>query len=144
MDTFQTPPAQTADPFGRMAPDDGTQERFRAMADVTILEAPVGPTDDNRPDDIAKTEIMLDRIGLLDLRETDGPTGYYGERLRQAIIALQRQLGQTGTGRIVPNDPTHVALQRAATGSPQKNPQQAPQTPMDAGSLQRPVTVGQP
>lgn len=103
----------TTDPFGRMIPGDGSQDRFRDMNNVATLEAAVGPTDDNRPDDVAKTEILLDQIGFLDLRETEGPTGFYGERLRAAIIALQRQLGLTENGRIVPGDPTHMALQRS-------------------------------
>ncbi|NQV45765.1 MAG: peptidoglycan-binding protein [Rhodospirillales bacterium] len=134
MDNAQTPTNKALDPFGRMIPDDGSQTRFRDMANTTMLEAAVGPTDDNRPDDIAKTEVMLNRIGLLDLRETEGPTGYYGERLRQAITALQRQSGLTETGRIVPNDPTHMALQKTAAGSDQKAADvNQPHIPVDMG-----------
>ncbi len=115
-------PTPTTDPFGRMIPDDGSQDRFRQMSDVTMLEASVGPTDDNRPDDVAKTEIMLDQAGFLDLRETEGPTGFYGERLRQAIIALQRQMGLTENGRIEPGGPTHNALQRSVKDAGQNKP----------------------
>lgn len=120
MDNAQAPTNKIADPFGRMLPDDGSQTRFHDMANTTMLEAAVGPTDDNHPDDVAKTEIMLNRAGLLDLRETEGPTGFYGERLRQAITALQRQSGLAETGRIVPNDPTHMALQKNTAGIEQK------------------------
>lgn len=114
MEHVQNPAQASTDPFGRMTPDDGSQDRFRNMSDVVKLEAAVGPTDENRPDDVAKAEIMLDHMGFLDLRETEGPTGFYGERLRQAITALQRQIGQMEDGRMEPGDPTHIALQQGA------------------------------
>ena len=113
MEHFPNPEQASTDPFGRMIPDDGIQDRFRDMSDVITLEAAVGPTDENRPDDVAKVEIMLDQMGFLDLRETEGPTGFYGERMRQAIITLQRQLGLMENGRIEPGDPAHMALQRS-------------------------------
>jgi len=105
------------DPFGRIAPSDGSQERLSNLGDVNVLEAPVGPTDENRPDDVARVEFLLDQAGLLNLKETEGVTGFYGERLRQAINALQRQSGLAQNGRIVPDDPTHAALRNHPTNT---------------------------
>lgn len=132
MEHPNTPENAPKDPFGRMTPDDGSQDRFRDMPDITLLESAVGPSDDNRPDDVAKVEIMLDQSGLLNLRETDGPTGFYGERLRQAISALQRKLGLTENGRIAPGDPAHMALQKNVEKTRQKTPDgdQTPPSPM--------------
>lgn len=113
MQNTSNDPNTERDPFGRIVSDDGSQDRFRSMSDISSLEAPVGPTDENRPDDVAKAEIMLDHVDLLDLRETEGPTGYFGERLRQAILAFQKHIGQPQTGRILPYDATHTLLRNS-------------------------------
>lgn len=125
MEHSQSAQDKAKDPFGRMIPDDGSQDRFRDMPDITILEAAIGPKNDNRPEDVAKIEIMLDQVGLLDLQETDGPTGFYGERLRQAINILQRQSRLKETGKVAPGDRTHVALQQRIGNTPRPDPLEA-------------------
>ncbi len=104
------------DPFGRMLPDDGSQSRFRDMNDALKLEAPIGPNGKNSPDDVARIEIVMDQLGELDLAATDGPTGFYGERLRQAIIAVQQRYNLPETGRVAPNDATMAAIRRTLNG----------------------------
>ena len=101
------------DPFGRLMSDDGSQDKFRGMSDVFKITSPVGPTDENTPDDVARVEILMDHVGELDLKQTEGPTGFYGERLRQAIMAFQKRAGLPTTGRITPSGTTMVAVKRA-------------------------------
>ncbi len=54
------------------------------------IKGPVGPFGPNRRADVGKVETFLSRTGNHDLDPTDGPTGYYGSRLEDAINAFQR------------------------------------------------------
>ncbi len=101
------------DPFGRLMENDASQDRFRNMDNLTALSAAIGPSADNQPDDVARIETLMDMLGELNLQETDGPTGYYGERLRQAIVAYQRKNQIPQTGVIAPNDATMQAISNA-------------------------------
>jgi peptidoglycan hydrolase-like protein with peptidoglycan-binding domain len=101
------------DPFGRLMEDDGSQNKFKNMENLTSLDGAIGPTAENDPDDVAKVELLMSKLGELNLQDTDGPTGYYGERLRQAIVSYQRKNQIPQSGAIVPNDPTMVAISNA-------------------------------
>ena len=112
------------DPFGRLATDDGSQDRFKNLSDIFNISSAVGPSDANDPDDVARVEILMDHLGELNLGLTDGPTGYYGERLKQAISAFQTKSGLPATGRIAVSDSTMAAVQRTmASEQPSQNQQ---------------------
>ncbi len=104
---------QRPDPFGRLMSDDGSQSRFQNLTDIYALQGTVGPDGENQADDIAKVEILMDQLGEIDLSQTDGPTGYYGERLKQAVQRFQKKSGLAESGRVAPADPTIRAIRRA-------------------------------
>ena len=114
-----------ADPFGRLMENDDSQDRYKALENITTLSAAVGPTAENKPEDVAKAEIMLDMLGELNLAETEGPTGYYGERLRQAIAAYQGKNNLPQTGVISPNDSTLSAIVKALPRIPEPENRQS-------------------
>ena len=49
------------------------------------LKHSVGRTGRNHKDDVCKIESLLGNSGNLDLRKTDGPTGFFGIRLEDAV-----------------------------------------------------------
>jgi peptidoglycan hydrolase-like protein with peptidoglycan-binding domain len=112
MNTHTTSRNERPDPFGRLLGDDGSQDKFRGLSDVFNISSPVGVTEENLPDDVARVEIMMDHLGELDLRQTDGPTGFYGERLKQAVMAFQKKVGLPETGRLAPADSTMAAVKK--------------------------------
>ncbi len=122
------------DPFGRLA---GTRDRQRPSFDhghPTLLASSVGGGARNQRDDVAKIEGMLAQTGFLDTSKTNGPTGYYGERLHQAITEFQKQQGLRTDGLINPDGPTVAAL-RASVAPPGKsdNVRQAAETLLAMG-----------
>jgi peptidoglycan hydrolase-like protein with peptidoglycan-binding domain len=60
-----------------------------------------------------KVERLLEGVGLLDTRPTEGPTGYYGTRLEEAIKGFQKQNGLSVDGWLAPGGETIRALKRA-------------------------------
>ncbi len=62
-------------------------------ANPLSIKGPVGPFGPNRRADVGKVETFLSRSGNFDLSPTDGPTGYYGTRLEDAINAFQKTNG---------------------------------------------------
>ena len=54
------------------------------------LSAPVGPNGTNGRLDVAKVETLTGTLGDFDLDRTEGPTGYYGERLKQGVEKYQK------------------------------------------------------
>lgn len=107
------PPQNRPDPFGRLMAEDNSQDKLRNLVDIFSISSPVGPDSTNNAEDVARVEIMMDQLGELDLSHTDGPTGYYGERLKQAISAFQKKVGLPETGRIAPSDTTMTAARQA-------------------------------
>ena len=61
--------------------------------DIFGTKAPVAPQGPNRRPDVAKIEALLGRTGDLDLSVTEGPTGYYGARLEEALQGYQGRNG---------------------------------------------------
>lgn len=74
------------------------------------LESPVGPAGVNRRQDVIKVQSLLSETGHLDLERTNGPTGWYGADLRQAIEGFQRDHGLTPDGLLNPKGSTIRSL----------------------------------
>lgn len=112
------------DPFGRPL-SDVLFERFRTVFDPHTepgdifgerpfeLAAPVGREGENRRFDVARIESFLARTGFLDLAPTEGPTGYFGTRLEDAIRRFQTARGLAVDGTVDPGGPTLSALAQA-------------------------------
>jgi len=79
--------------------------------------APMARPDENREDDVAKLETMLGHSGDLDLRETGGPTGYYGVRQMEAAQRFQKRNGLEPDGIVRPNGPTFRKLSQQLDSS---------------------------
>lgn len=117
---------QRRDPFGRIAIDPDF-ERFRDDFDLEKplgsifrgrpfdLVAPVGREGGNERFDVAKIETLLANAGFLDLEPTEGPTGYYGLALEDAIRKFQAAEDLKVDGLINPGGPTLSALARRMT-----------------------------
>jgi len=90
------------DPFGRIRPEAKPETELSNLGDASKLNRPVGEQGKNDRRDVAKVETMLGRSGALDLKKTDGPTGYWGERTREATRAFQKQNGLKVDGDIGP------------------------------------------
>lgn len=90
------------DPFGRVPPKQKPEPELTNLGDASKLSRPVGEQGKNDRRDVAKVETMLGRTGALDLKKTDGPMGYWGERTREATCAFQKQNGLKVNGDIGP------------------------------------------
>lgn len=120
------------DPFGRIAIDPDF-EWFRNDFDFEKplgsifrgrpfdLVAPVGREGGNERFDVAKIETLLAKAGFLDLRPTEGPTGYYGLILEDAIRKFQAAEDLKVDGLINPGGPTLSALARRTTETKSAN-----------------------
>ena len=104
------------DPFGRVPPKPKPEPELTNLGDASKLSRPVGEQGKNDRRDVAKVETMLGRTGALDLKKTDGPTGYWGERTREATRAFQKQNGLKVDGQINPGGETIRALAKVAGG----------------------------
>lgn len=113
------------DPFGRLPSGGEIDWRLSdAVGDPFVLSAAVGgkDADASRPTDVAKVETVLGKTGHLDLGVADGPTGYYGTRLKQGIERFQKEKGLAVDGRLEPGGETIRALRDTlADGGRQPN-----------------------
>lgn len=109
------------DPFGRILPDpafetfrngfDLTQPLGRIFPDRTPdIVAPVGREGENERFDVALIETLLAKNGFFDLAQTEGPTGYYGMALEDAIRTFQKTANLKVDGLVNPGGPTLAAL----------------------------------
>lgn len=110
VDPRDGPQGSPRNPFGRIADSDGSQEKLRAIRDLANIAKPVGIDLDNEPEDVARVEMLLDQTGDMDLKPSEGPTGYVGQRLIDAIVAFQKRNKLPPSGFIHPGDATHRAL----------------------------------
>lgn len=92
------------DPFGRLASDE--TDGPAPLDDLFSLSSPVGRQEANRREDVMKVESLLGNTGHLNLKQTDGPTGYFGERLDYAIRRFQRDNNLTVDGLLNPDGET--------------------------------------
>lgn len=67
-------------------------------------------TGKNRRGDVAKVEGLMGAAGPLDLWQTDGPTGYYGARLEDAVKRFQKSKGLKVDGHLNPGGETIGSL----------------------------------
>jgi peptidoglycan hydrolase-like protein with peptidoglycan-binding domain len=108
---------QNDDLFGRVRPNTKQDAAIADLSEPHKLSAPVGEQGQNQRRDVAKTELLLGHAGTLDLDQTEGPTGYWGERTRQATRAFQKQHRLKVDGRINPGGETIRALATLAGGA---------------------------
>jgi len=99
------------DPFGRMFEPEHEQP-FDLSKPFDLSEV-VGDGGKNARADVAKIETLLGLAGALDLKKTDGPTGYTGQRLLEGIRTYQKQNGLSVDGRLNPDGPTIKALSQS-------------------------------
>ena len=66
--------------------------------------------------------MLLEKSGDMDLGPSEGPTGYVGQRLLDALAAFQRRNGLNETGMVRPGDATHRALIAEAGRNPEQPP----------------------
>lgn len=70
------------------------------------LSGSIGRTGRNHAADVAGIETALGSQGYLDLNKTDGPTGYFGARMEDAIKGFQKGNGLKVDGVINPGGET--------------------------------------
>lgn len=103
------------DGFGRIQIDDDAADTDIAdIKDLMTLGNSVGNSGMNNRRDVAKVETMLDQAGALDLKQTDGPTGYWGTRTADATKKVQADHGLAVDAEIKPNGPTLKTLVQTA------------------------------
>ncbi len=113
------------DPFGRVGMG-AWRRRRKPSRDLDVLDAPVGRRGDNGRIDVAKIETLLGNAGYLDLDATEGPTGYYGARVEDALKRFQKDGGLKADGLVNPDGPTLAALTRAAAANDNGSSPEAP------------------
>ncbi len=102
------------------------------------IKATVGNTGDNNRRDVAKVESLLGQTGHLDLKKTNGPTGFWGMRTEDAAKKFQKQNGLKVDGILNPGGPTLKALAQK-TGLAAPNPAKPKPS---APKAERPNNIG--
>lgn len=77
---------------------------------MKLFSAPIGRTKRNRHPDIKTVESILDSMGYLDTKKTDGPAGWFGSRIERAIKSFQKDEGLKSDGVINPGGPTERTM----------------------------------
>ncbi len=70
------------------------------------LDTSVGRTGGNERNDVAKIETLLGESGHLDLSKTDGPTGFFGTRVDDAVKGFQKDHALKVDGLVNPGGQT--------------------------------------
>jgi len=96
------------DPFGRL-PEPSKEEQLD-ISNPFVLSGPVRGSGKNNRTDVGKVEALLRLAGVFDVDATDGPTGYYGTRLKEAISSFQKNRGLKVDGAVNPGGETLKAL----------------------------------
>ncbi|MBC8267612.1 MAG: peptidoglycan-binding protein [Rhodospirillaceae bacterium] len=99
------------DPLGRLLEPE--QPGSFDLVQPFVLGKAVGAGGNNARANVAKIETLLGLAGVMDLKQTDGPTGYAGQRLLDGIRAFQKQNGLNVDGRAAPDGPTIKALSQS-------------------------------
>ena len=108
------------DPFGRVDPFGmestagfrSLRKKREQVADSFLgdLSAGVGRGQENRREDVAKVETLMERAGGYDLNRTDGPTGIFSRGLEDSVKDFQTRSGLKTDGLIFPRGETVTAL----------------------------------
>lgn len=93
------------------------RDRRRLLA----LGAPVGIEGRNRREDVARLELLLGLAGAHDLDATDGPTGFFGQRLDQSIRRFQNRNGLKVDGVVRPRSETISRLAQMLPDEPESS-----------------------
>ena len=96
------------DPFGRLLEE--TDEDHLDVSNPFSLSASVGRRGGNGREDVGKIEVLMKLAGVMDLEPTDGPTGYYGTHLEEAVKSFQKTNGLKVDGAVSPEGETIRAL----------------------------------
>jgi len=108
--------AMVAGPFG--ARSVGRSE----LDGLLTLEQGVGRTANNPRRDVELVEILLGANGYLNPDDARGPTGYFGQRVEQAIKRFQKDKGLSADGRIDPAGETLRSLKNGLITLVDDNP----------------------
>ena len=98
------------DPFGRLSDPSTTRLEASGLGSLFTLGNPVGRRGGNNRRDVARVETLLGGTGHLDLNQTEGPTGYFGDRLDQVICGFQKDNSLRVDGVLNPGGETINAL----------------------------------
>jgi peptidoglycan hydrolase-like protein with peptidoglycan-binding domain len=85
-------------------------EPGRWESDVPLVGNSVGWRARNEREDVEEVERTLHETGDLDTDRTDGPTGFFGDRMDEGIKTAQKRNGLRPDGIITPDGPTDRAL----------------------------------
>ncbi len=80
------------------------------------LATSVGRIGGNERNDVAKIETLLGQSGHLDLSKTEGPTGFFGTRVEDAVKNFQKDYGLRIDGLVNPGGETIRALAQSLQG----------------------------
>lgn len=94
------------DPFGRVMAEPKPDLEISNLKNIFQLQESVGMEGKNIRRDVAKVENIFGRLGDLNLRETDGVTGFAGARLDEAIRNFQKRNKLKVDGQINPGGET--------------------------------------
>jgi len=94
------------DPFGRVLAEPKPDPEILNIRNPFSLTDSVGMEGKNSRRDVAKAETLLGRLGEINLRETDGVTGFAGARLDESIRKFQKRHGLKVDGQINPGGET--------------------------------------
>ena len=97
-----------------------TIETAATEEDLFKLSAAVGRGQENNPLDVAKVESLMGATGHLDIEKTDGPTGYFGQRLEGAVKEFQNEEKLKADGLIKPEGETIVQTQKVSENEESK------------------------
>jgi peptidoglycan hydrolase-like protein with peptidoglycan-binding domain len=106
-----------------------TSRAIRSPTMPPLVNAPVGRTATNDPDDVAIVEDALNRTGDLN----GEPTGFFGERTEDAVKRVQARHGVEQNGTVTPDDDTDNALRAEAGGNRDPFVDPVPDLPMGPG-----------
>jgi len=94
------------DPFGRVLAEPKPDPVILNIRNPFSLTDSVGMEGKNSRRDVAKVETLLGLLGEINLRETDGVTGFAGARLDESIRKFQKRNKLKVDGQINPGGET--------------------------------------
>lgn len=124
------------DGFGRIQVDvDAPDIQITDIKNPITLTSSVGNSGQNTRRDVAKVETVLDQVGALDLKQTDGPTGYWGTRTADATKKVQADHGLKADAEINPIGPTIKTLTQLTKPTKSKD---KPNLPLETPEIKPP------